>query len=180
MKRVFIFPLIIITVLIIGIVTYSCGANPPFAPFGSDIIILNPPDEIGIPQEAIEPIQVDAQVLDPDGLPLNNVRVIWSLSFAGLNSIVFDTNGDGVGDAPALQLVDPNGCGNLNCLLVPISQWFGLGAFVSSPFTTLTNNLGIGSVIILINGEAIVDPARLEASTGSGAVDTIEFTVNTQ
>jgi len=180
MKRVFIFPVTIIAVLIIGIFIYSCGANPPFAPFNSTITIINPLDDIGIPKEAIEPRQFDALVLDPDGLPLNDVRCKWSLSFAGVNSIIFDTNGDGVGDARLLQLVDPNGCGNLNCLLVPIIQWFGLGAFVDSPFTTLTNNLGVCSVIILINGGVIVDPASLEASTGSGAVDVNEFTVNVQ
>ncbi|MGH7851084.1 MAG: hypothetical protein ACREOP_12370 [Thermodesulfobacteriota bacterium] len=53
-----------------------------------------------------------------------------------------------------------------------------MGAFVDSPFETLTDNRGIAFVIILLSGEDIIDPAFLEASTDSGSVDVVEFSVN--
>jgi hypothetical protein len=53
-----------------------------------------------------------------------------------------------------------------------------MGAFVDSPFETLTDDRGIAFVDILISGEDIVDPAFLEASTDSGSVDVVEFTIN--
>jgi hypothetical protein len=113
-------------------------------------------------------------------LPLNDVRVFWDLSFAGENSLVADTNGDGIPDARALQLVDPTACPR-DCQLESISTWFFYGAFVDSPFQTLTDDQGISRVIILItnqNGTNIIDPASLEVSTRSGSVDVVEFSVN--
>lgn len=159
------------------------GANPPFAPFGSEAEIISSIDGINIPPNSLEPVSYAAIITRQDEftgeeIPLNGVRVTWDLSFAGTNSILIDTNGDGVPDARALQLVDPDACGTLNCLLVPISEWFGLGAFVDSPYETVTDRNGITEIIILFSGNIVADPATLRVSSGS-AVDSIEITVNT-
>ncbi len=173
------FPSLVAGVLLAGIIALSCGgANPAFAPFGSTVEMLNPPGDIAIPPNSLEPILVEAIVLDPDGLPLNDVRVIWNLSFANQNSLVVDTNGDGVSDARALQLVNDGACAPQRCLSTPITEWFQMGAFVDSPFDTLTDNRGIAFLVILISGDVIVDPASLLASTDSGSVDVVEFSVN--
>ena len=170
--------LVFFTFLTFSIVGGCGGADPEFAPFGSTVEMLNPPGDITIPANSIEPFRVQAIVLDPEGLPINGVRVRWDLFVAGTNSIVVDTNGDSVPDSKALQFANPQACGSMDCLLVPISQWFGLGAFVDSPFETLTDDRGIADIIILISGNIAVDPATLEASTESGSVDSQEFTVN--
>lgn len=157
----------------------SCGgANPAFAPFGSEIQILQPPPDISIPPNSLEPVRVQAIVLNPDGEPINNIRVFWDVSFAGENSLVVDTNGDGVSDARAIQLVNNNACRPQQCLLTPISEWFEMGAFVDSPFDVLTDNRGVAFVVILISGDRVIDPATLAASTDSGAIEIVEFTVN--
>jgi len=36
----------------------------------------------------------------------------------------------------------------------------------------------VAFVVILVSGDVIVDPATLEASTDSGSVDVVEFSVN--
>jgi len=173
------FPVILACLFIAGALLYSCGgANPAFAPFGSTITMLQPPGDITIPPNSLEPLRIQAIVLNPDGEPINDVRVFWDLSFAQENSLVVDTNGDGVNDARALQLVNNNACSPQQCLLTPISEWFAMGAFVDSPFDILTDNRGIAFVVILISGDRVIDPASLTASTDSGAVDTVEFTVN--
>lgn len=173
------FPIVII-VAVIAITIYGCGSNPPFAPFGSTVAMINPPGDVSIPANALEPIEIEAIVEKEAGEPLNSVRVFWSLSFAGENSLVADTNGDGIPDARALQLVDPTACPR-DCSLEPISNWFFYGAFVDSPFQTLTDDRGISRIIILItnqNGTNVIDPASLEVSTRSGSVDVAEFSVN--
>ena len=53
-----------------------------------------------------------------------------------------------------------------------------MGAFVDSPFDVLTDNRGVAFVVILISGDRVIDPARLAASTDSGAIEIVEFTVN--
>jgi len=172
------FPALVILTLIIAL---SCGPNPPFAPQGSTVEIVNPLDDITIPPESLQPtFRIQAFVQDPDGNALNDVRVRFSLSFADQNSLVVDTNGDGVSDARALQLVDPGKCKPQPCDLTPISQWFQQGAFVDSPYTKLSNSRGIAEVLILIPGPdvVIVDPAVFEASLDNGSVDSFEFTVN--
>lgn len=173
------FPAILVCFFIAGTLFYGCGgSNPNFAPFGSTIEILQVPLDINIPPNSLEPMRIQAIVLNPDGEPINDIRVFWDLSFAGENSLVVDTNGDTIADARALQLVNNNACSPQQCLLTPISEWFEMGAFVDSPFDILTDNRGIAFVVILVSGDRIIDPATLVASTDSGAVDTVEFTVN--
>lgn len=173
------FPSLVTGILVAGIIALGCGgANPPFAPFGSTIEILNPPGDITIPPNSLEPRLIQAIVLSPDGEPLNDVRVFWDLSFANESSLVVDTNGDGVSDARALQLVNNNACSPQQCILTPISEWFEMGAFVNPPFDVLTDNRGIAFVIILVSGDVIVDPASFSASTDSGAIEVVEFSVN--
>jgi len=172
------FPSLVVGMLAAGIIAVSCGgANPAYAPFGSTIDFFNPPGDITIGENALEPMLVQAQVLDPDGQPLNDVRVFWDLSFANQNSLVVDTNGDGVKDARALQLVNDHACKPQRCLSTPITEWYEMGAFVDSPFDILTDNRGIAFVIVLV-GEAIVDPATMSVSTDSGAFEEVEFSVN--
>ena len=172
------FPALVISTLIIAL---SCGPNPPFAPQGSTVVIVNPLNDISIPPNSLEPTdRIQAFVTDPDGNALNDVRVRFSLSFAQQNSLVVDTNGDGVSDARALQLVDPNKCKPDPCDLTPIEDWFQQGAFVDSPYTKLANNRGVAEMIILISGDVSVDPATFEASLDNGSVDSFQFAVNTQ
>src|SRR3990172_8346898 len=170
------FPALVISTLIIAL---SCGPTPPFAPQGSTVEIVNPLDDITIPPESLQPtFRIQAFVTDPDGNALNDVRVRFSLSFADQNSLVVDTNGDGISDARALQLVDPNRCEPDPCDHTPIEDWFQQGAFVDSPYTKLADNRGVADMIILISGDVVVDPASFEASLDNGEVDSFEFTVN--
>ena len=171
-------PALVISTLIIAL---SCGANPPFAPFGSTVEIVNPLDDIKIPPESLQPtFRIQALVTGPDTLPLDHVRVRFSLSFADQNSLVVDTDGDGVSDARALQLVDNGKCKPNPCDRTPISQWFQQGAFVDSPYTKLSNDRGLAEIAILIPGPdvVIVDPAVFEASLDNGEVDSFQFSVN--
>jgi len=171
-------PSILICLFTVGALLYSCGgANPAFAPFGSTITILNAPGDISIPPNSLEPLRIQAQVLSPEGEPINNVRVIWELSFASQNSLVVDTNGDGVSDARAIQLVDNNACSPQQCISTPITEWFAMDAFVDSPFDTLTDNRGVAFVVILVS-DITIDPATLAASTDSGAIEIVDFSVN--
>ena len=174
-----IYPALVIITLIVGL---SCGPNPPFAPFGSTIEINPAIEDISLEDPlALEPLQVESHVFGPDGLPLNDVRVRFDLSFAEQNSFIVDTNGDELPDARLLQLVDPNKCKPDPCDSTPISQWFQQGAFVDSPYTKLTDNRGVARLIILISGSAVADPASLTASLENGdppAVD--DFSVNAQ
>src|SRR3990170_638685 len=155
------FPALVISTLIIAL---SCGPNPPFAPQGSTVEIVNPIDDISIPPNSIDPTdRIQAFVLDPEGFALNDVRVRFSLTGANQNSLLVDTNGDGVSDARLLQLVDPNKCKPDPCDLTPIEDWFQQGAFVDSPYTKLTDNRGVAEMIILIandsRGSLVADPA---------------------
>ena len=172
------FPALVISTLIIAL---SCGSNPPFAPQFSTVEIVNPLDDINIPPESLQPtFRIQAFVTDPEGFALDHVRVRFSLSFADQNSLVVDTNGDGISDARALQLVDNGKCEPNPCDRTPISQWFKQGAFVDSPYTELTNDRGVATITILIPGPdvVIVDPAVFEASLDNGEVDRFDFAVN--
>jgi len=121
MKRVFIFPVTIIAVLIIGIFIYSCGENPPFAPFGSTVEILTEDLTLIIPPDSILVASFEALVLDPDGTaPLNGVVVTWDLFFAGINAFLVDTNGDLIPDSRVAQLINLNFCGAALCAPITI------------------------------------------------------------
>jgi hypothetical protein len=171
-----------ITVMVV-ISNYGCGSNPPFAPAGSTVTMLNPPGDITIRANAFEIIEVEAIVENEDGEPLNGVRVFWRLSFAGASSFCIDTNGDGLPDQRCLQLIDPEACPQDCALEQSVSDLFFFGALVDSPWPTVTDDRGISRVEILIsnqNGVNIIDPASLEVSTRSGAVDVVEFSVNAQ
>ena len=176
------FPIAIIMAIIV-ITNYGCGSNPPFAPSGSTVTILNPPGDITIRPNAFEIIEVEAIVENEDGEPLNGVRVFWSLAFAGASSFCIDTNGDFLPDQRCLQLIDPQACPR-DCALEPsISNLIFFGALVDSPWQTVTDDRGISRVEILISnesGENVIDPTTLEVSTRSGSVDVTEFSVNTE
>ena len=178
-------PFLIVAVIIVsGILNLSClGENPPFAPFGSTVTILNPPGDIAIEPNGFEIVSVEASVVNEFDAPLNDVRVKWTLSFAGASSLCIDTDGDGLPDQRCLQLIDPEACPQ-DCALVPsVADLFFFDAFVNSPFFTMTDNRGISIVEILIsnqNGENTIDPATLQVSTESGSFDEATFTVNVQ
>ncbi len=173
--------IILIIVTLSAVLNLSClGGNPPHAPFRSTVAFLLEPGDILIPPNALSASQYEALVTNPEGEPLNDVIVVFQLSFAGQNDIVADTDGDGLPDSKALQLVDPDACPG-GCLNNFISTWFAFDAFVDSPFETLTDDHGIAKVIILItnqNGTNVIDPASFSVSTESGSVDEVEFTVN--
>lgn len=165
----------------------GCGENPPSAPFGSTITLIPAPGDISICGTGLEPTLVRALVTNEDGLPLNGVVVEFFLSFAGENSILIDTDGNGLPDAKVLQLVDNDACDPQDCIITPITQWFSFGAFVDSGFQDLTNDSGVAEVVILIPGFFNIfedtgqllgaDPATLTVVSGS-AVVTQEFSVN--
>lgn len=154
----------------------GCGTNPPSAPFGSTVTMIDPPGDITIPPDTQVFIDVRAIVLDPEGFPINDVKVDWSLFFTNMNDLVFDTDGDGIADAQALQFVDPFACGQVDCALVDSSFYPSLGALVDSPFQQLTNNQGVARILILAFGDFPVDPTTLEISIGTD-VDTAAFSV---
>ena len=162
----------------------SCmGDNPPVAPFGSTVSIINPPTDITSPQEAITMSVVEALVLSPEGLPLNDVLVEWRLFGAGVNDLLFDTDGDGVPDVGGLQLIDNKACdGSLKCSQIEIPVLLSTpafrDAFVDTPFLTLTNKRGISEIAILISGEVVFDPTTLEASLLNGSVDSADISLN--
>lgn len=172
---------IAIVMAIIVITGSGCGSNPPFAPAGSTVTMLDPPGDITIRPNAFEVIEVEAIVENENGEPLNGVRVFWTLSFAGASSFCIDTNGDGLPDQRCLQLIDPEACPRDCALEQSVSDLFFFDALVDSPWPTVTDDRGISRVEILIsnqNGENIIDPASLEVSTRSGSVDVAEFSVN--
>ena len=166
-----------IVVISFGIIGGCSGSNPPFAPFNSTITILTDSLDLSIPPDTIVTESFEAIVLGPEGLPLNGVRVRWDLSFAGLNDIVLDTDGDGVADSKGIQFIDPDACGNIDCELVPIPVILEFGGFVESPFETVTDDRGISTIAVLISGDTNVTLATLTASTLSGSIDTLEITL---
>ncbi len=176
------FPIAIIIAIIV-ITNYGCGSNPPFAPAGSTVTILNPPGDITIRPDAFEIIEVEAMVENENSEPLNGVRVFWSLSFAGASSFCLDTNGDFLPDQRCLQLIDPTACPSDCAHEQSISDLVFFGALVDSPWQTVTDDRGNSRVEILISNQSgtnVIDPTTLEISTRSGAVDSVEFSVNAQ
>jgi hypothetical protein len=170
------FPSLVVLVLFLGL---SCtGTNPASPPFLSTVSFVDPPGDIGIPPNTQVLLDVSAVVLDPDGLPLNDVKVTWKLTFANQNDLVYDTDGDGIADSRALQFVDPDECQEvgLDCSLVSSEFYVPFGALKDSPIQKLTNNRGVTRMLILAFGDFPVDPASLEVSIGTDA-DVVEFSV---
>jgi hypothetical protein len=163
----------------------SCiGGNPPHAPFGSGVTIVNPPNDINIGQNDITVTIVEALVTDPDGQPLNDVLVEWRLFGANVNDLLFDTDGDGVPDVGGLQIIDNEACGfPLKCSQIEIPELLGnpeyRDAFVDTPFPNITNRFGISEISILISGEVAFDPTTLEISLLNGTTDSIQISLNT-
>lgn len=179
---------VIFSVFLIGFGTIGgCGgANPPVAPFGSTITFVPAVDDINLCGIFLEPVLFRALVTNEEGEPLNDTKVNFDLSFAGENSFIIDTNGDGLPDARLLQLVDNKACSPLKCLNTPIEEWFEQGAFVDSPFETTTNDSGVAEVVVLVpgllnifneTGQILAAEATMTAFSGS-AVQTVDFDVN--
>jgi len=138
----------------------GCGPNPPFAPFGSTIAFEEELGDVDIPPGTVIVETVRAQVLDPDGFPLNDVIVEFDLTFAGEDDLLIDTDGDGIPDAPAIQLLTEDD--------VP----------VVSPFETTTDNRGVATVKIRMTGDVVIDPTTFTASLENGTAASFEFSVN--
>lgn len=173
--------LLLIATVIFGL---SCvGGNPPHAPFGSTVEIINPPGDVNIPENAITVQIVEALVTGPDGEPLNDVLVEWRLFGTNVNDLLIDTDGDGVPDVGGLQIIDNEACGSpLKCSQIEIPELLGnpdfRDAFVDTPFPTITNRFGISEISLLISGEVVFDPTTLEVSILNGETDNIEITLN--
>ena len=163
------------------------GANPPVAPFGSTIVFLQVPDSINICSTGLEPRLIRTLTTNAEGSPINDTQVNFDLTFGTENSLLIDTDGNGLPDARIFQMVDNNACFPLKCMNTPLELWFGMGAFVDSPFNTSTNDSGIAEVVIIFPGFFNIfdetgqvlgaDPTSLTAFSGS-AVVTEEIDVN--
>ncbi len=138
----------------------GCGSNPPFAPFGSTIQFEQELGDVNIPPGTVNVETIRAVVIDPEGFPLNDVIVEFDLSFAGDEDLVIDTDGDGLPDAPAIQLLTTDD--------VP----------VDSPFETTTDDRGVAAVKIRMTGDIVIDPATFTGSLENGTAASFEFSVN--
>lgn len=165
----------------------GCGATAPDAPFGSTITLVPGIEDINICLDGLETILIRALVTNEDGLPLNDVAVNFDISFAGDNSLLIDTDGNGIGDSALLQLVDNDACEPLDCTNTPIEQFVSFGALADDIFTDITDDNGIAEVLIIIPGFFNIfedtgqllaaDPATISVFSGS-AVVTDDFGVN--
>ncbi|MCH7927586.1 MAG: hypothetical protein IID03_06310 [Candidatus Dadabacteria bacterium] len=168
----------------IAVFGLSCvGGNPPQAPFGSSVEIVNPPNDISIAQDAITIQIIEALVTGPDGQPLNGVLVEWRLFGTNINDLLFDTDGDGVPDVGGLQIIDNEACGlPLKCSQILVTELLGnpafRDAFVNTPFINITNDFGISEISLLISGEVVFDPTTLEISLLNGTTDSIQISIN--
>lgn len=162
----------------------SCvGGNPPQAPFGSTVEIINPSGDISITQNAITVSIVEALVTGPDGEPLNDVLVEWRLFGTNVNDLLFDIDGDGVPDVGGLQIIDNEACGEpLKCSQIEIPELLGnpsfRDAFVDTPFPTITNRFGVSEISLLISGEVAFDPTTLEVSLLNGSTANVDISIN--
>lgn len=175
-----------IVLISFGTVGGCGGSNPPVAPFGSTITYVPAVSDINLCGIALEPVLFRALVTNPEGSPINDTIVNFDLSFAGENSLIIDTNGNGLPDARLLQMVDNKACSPQDCLNTPIEDWFEQGAFVDSPFETTTNDSGVAEVVVLVpgffnifsdTGQILAAEATMTAFSGS-AVATEDFDVN--
>ena len=179
----------------IGMIQSGCtGDNPPNAPFGSTVEIVNPPGNINVGPEGLTQWVIEALVTDPEGQPLNDVLVEWRIFGAGVNDYLFDTDGDGVPDVGGLQLVNDEACyaddpstpdkdeSGLKCSQLNVMQLLAnpayRDAFVDTPFITLSNDHGISEVSILIAGASVFDPTTIEVSLGNGSIASVDVTLN--
>ncbi|MGI9533487.1 MAG: hypothetical protein ACR2NW_00925 [Thermodesulfobacteriota bacterium] len=164
----------------------GCGSNPPVAPFGSTLTFVPAADAINLCGIFLEPVLFRVLVLNSEGEPINDTVVFFDLSFANENSLIVDTDGNGLPDARLLQMVDNTACSPLNCLNTPIELWFAQGAFVDSPFETTTDDNGVAEVVVLVpgflnifneTGQILAAEATMTAFSGA-AVITEDFDVN--
>ena len=168
----------------IAVFGLGCGVNPPQAPFGSNVSIINPPNDIQIGENDITLRIIEALVTGPDGQPLNGVLVEWRLFGTNINDLLFDTDGDGVPDVGGLQIIDNEACGlPLKCSQILVTELLGnpafRDAFVNTPFINITNDFGISEISLLISGEVVFDPTTLEISLLNGTTDSIQISINT-
>ncbi len=162
----------------------GCGDNPPQAPFGSGVAIINPPNDINIPQESITLQIVEALVTDPEGQPLNGVLVEWRLFGTNINDLLFDTDGDGVPDVGGLQIINNGECSPpLKCSQITVPELLGnpafRDAFVNTPYINITNDFGISEISLFISGQVVFDPTTLEISLLNGTTDSVQISLNT-
>jgi len=178
-KLITVFSLVVISIGIIG----GCGGGSE-APFGSTLTFIVFTEDIQLCTDGFEPRLFQVVVTDAEGSPLNDVLMCFDLVFGTENSFLIDTDGNGIGDARLFQMVDNDACSPKKCMNTPIEEWFLSGAFVDSPYETITNNSGVAEVVIIIPGAFNIpgqflaaDPTTLTAFSGANATS-LEITVN--
>lgn len=182
------FTVLFVTLISFGLIG-GCGTTAPEAPQDSTITLVPGVDDISICTSGLQTRLIRAFVTGPDGFPLNDIAVTFDVSFAGDQSLIIDTDGNGIGDSALLQLVDNDACpGATGCSGTPISDYVSFGALQDSPFIDITDDNGIAEVVIIIPGFFNIfddtgqllaaDPASIAVFSGS-AVITDDFGVNT-
>lgn len=182
-KIVAVFSLIAISIGSVG----GCGANPPEAPFGSELSFLQSIEGINICGEGLEPRLFRVLVTDGAGNPLNDVSTNFDLVFGTENSLLIDTDGNGEPDSRIFQMVDNDACSPNKCMNTPIEEWFASGAFVDSPYETTSNATGVAEVVVIFPGFTNIfpetgqllgaDPTTLFVFSGPASLSQ-EITVN--
>ena len=183
-KIITVFSLVVIS---IGIVGGCGGSNPPEAPFNSTLTFIQAIEDINNCGDGLEPRLFQVVVTDQTGAPLNGVSVNFDLVFGTENSLLIDTDGNGIPDAKIFQMVDNEACSPNKCMNTPIDEWFISGAFVDSPFETITDDTGVAQVVVIFPGFFNIfndtgqllgaDPTTLFAFSGANA-ESIEIGVN--
>jgi hypothetical protein len=181
-KLITVFSLFVISIGIIG----GCGGGST-APFGSTLTFIQATEDIQICGEGLEPRLFQVVLTDAAGSPLNDVLLSFDLVFGTENSKLIDTDGDGIPDARIFQMVDNDACSPNKCMNTPIEEWFLSGAFVDSPYETITNKSGVAEVVIIFPGFLNIfndtgqligaDPTTLTAFSGANA-EFVEISVN--
>ena len=139
-----------VAVICFGLAGGCGGANPPVAPFGSTLTFILGEEDINICDEYLKGEIYQVLVTNAEGSPLNDVLVNFNIGFGSENSFIIDTDGNGLPDARIFQLVDNNACFPNKCTNTPIAEWFGMGAFVDSPYPTTSNNSGLSWILLPI------------------------------
>lgn len=136
MKRLsVVFPLIVISLLAIG----SCGTEVPSAPDGSTIEFIKATDGISICGGNIGELEkLIVSVQDRDGNFLNDVRVNFIVTFAGVNSP----------NSP-FRIINNGACPE-TCERTPEEDWVMYDAEVFSPFETQTDDHGTAELLLYI------------------------------